>query len=64
MPIRKNRVICQGISNISSVNSLRNQSSFDSSGNTNNKITSHSKNKSFNLSQSFCKFDAPLTTMT
>ncbi len=64
MPIRKNRVVCQGISNNSSVTLLRNQNSFDLSANTNNKITSHSKNKSFNLSQSFSKFDVPLTTMT
>lgn len=64
MPIRKNRIVCQGVSNHSSVNLLRNQSSFDLSGNTQNKITSHSKNKSFNLSQSFSKFDVPLTTMT
>lgn len=64
MPIRKNRVVCQGISNNSSVTLLRNQSSYDLSANTNNKITSYSKNKSFNLSQSFSKFDVPSTTMT
>ena len=64
MPIRKNRIVCQGISNHSSFSLLRNQSSFDLSAGGHMKASGHSKNKSFNLSQSFSKFDNPNIIMT